>query len=286
MAKKPKTYFYHSFPRGQPQKIGLKVLESILQKGLLVTAECKIIPGCSGLRSKKFIQRRVSFTALTPDGLKSHARKFGPFSLEFEPKTLREFGALPAVYLSAQIPSGQLLHNGGDELARHLLLVHDVLRRLRNLHDKGTGAQKRLAANVLKKIKPEKKTVQELFFTAQTLLNLYYPTDDPKWTSPLGYYEQREWKITPNIVMPGVFHFHKLTTRERRDLIAVNPFFKKQIQGRSRAALSYRFEKVGSSDVVASARRIIVPDSLVTKCREIVNRSGRCIPVVAASTVT
>jgi len=286
MTKAAKVYFYHSFPRQKDRALGLRILESILKKGLLLTAEYKTIRRCSDLCTKKFLQRRVCFTALTPDKVRSHARKFGSFSFEFDARALREFGALPALYLSGRLPNAGMLNQGGEEIARHLLLVHDALRRLWDMHDNGTPRQKRLAVAVLKKIKPEKKTVQELFFTAQTLLNLYYPTDDPKWTGPLGYYEQREWKITPNLVYRRKWHYDRLTEQECAELIALNPdFFGRKIRGKTRASLSFRFAKIGNANVVASARRLIVPDSLVAKCRRIVKSAGFRISVVGINSL-
>lgn len=281
-----RAYFYHSFPRHKDRHLGLKILRSILERGLLLTAESRPIAGCVGLRAKKFIQTRVCFTALTPDRVAGHSEKFGAFSFEFDVGTLREFGALPAFYLPGQLPGGEIFNDAGDEVARHLLAAHDVLRRLWKMHDDGTVAEKKLARAVLRRVKPEKKLIQELFFTLQTLLNLYYPTDDSKWTGPLGYYEQREWKITPNLSYDGTWHYQSLGPKDRAALIALNPiFFGKKIRGKSRAALCYHFADVAGRNVVASARRIIVPDHFVSQARAIVRDTGHQIPVVATSRI-
>jgi len=184
----------------------------------LLTPELRRLKGCEGFRPKSFVQRRACFTAIPRTRLKGHAKKFGKFSLEFEGANLRKFGALPAVYLTGRLPGGQMLDTAGSELARHMLGVHDCLRRLWMMHDEGNRREKKLAVAVLKKIKPEKrKTVQELLFTMQALLNLYYPTDDARWTKPLGYYEQREWKITPNFVHKRVWHYRYLTRKEKAE---------------------------------------------------------------------
>lgn len=280
------TYFYHSFPRSKNRRVGLATLRSILKNGLLITTEFKRIPGCEDLPAKRFIQSRVCFTALTPDQVPKHAKKFGAFSLEFKGKTLREFGALPALYLSGRLPNGRILSDGGDEIARHLLSTHDVLRRLWKMHDDGTRSQRKLARAVLRRIKPEKKVIQEFFFTLQTLLNLYYPTDDPKWTGPLGYYEQREWRITPNLVYETTWHYPGPSRKQIKELYSLNrQFFGKKIRGKTRAQRSYYLTNIAGRNIIASARRIIVPDSAVEKAKAIMRESGHKIRVVGISSL-
>lgn len=267
-------YFYHSFPRRGGQRVGLKILKSILQKGILLTPELRRLKGCEGFRPKSFVQRRACFTVIPRARLKGHTKKFGKFSLEFEGANLRKFGALPAVYLAGLLPQGQILDNAGSELARHMLAVHDCLRRLWQMHDNGSQQEKRLAVAVLKKIKPEKKTVQELFFTMQALLNLYYPTDDARWTKPLGYYKQREWKITPNFVHKRVWHYRGLTRVEKNELLKVNPrAFGKRLLGKRFVARCHFFADVGGHNIVASVRQIIVPRASLVRARRIVAQS-------------
>src|SRR6266496_2654399 len=111
------TYFYHSFPRLPHQNndaLGLKILDSILANGLLLTAELRNFPACEGLVAAEFIQRRVCFTALTANDLAYHAQTFGSFSLEFEGAALRDFGALPAVYFSGRLPTGEIFNRAGE----------------------------------------------------------------------------------------------------------------------------------------------------------------------------
>jgi len=54
-----------------------------------------------------------------------------------------------------------------------------------DLKESGTKKKAKLAEKVLKEIHPSGFQSEKLFFALQALLNLYYPTDDKKWTGPL-----------------------------------------------------------------------------------------------------
>jgi hypothetical protein len=101
-------FFYHSFPRRgrhgdkEVQK-GLKILELIRDFGLLLTPEVTAweYPHADGSPPRKIemVQRRVSFTELSPCELPRHAEEFGRFALEFEIDTLKSLYALPVFYI-------------------------------------------------------------------------------------------------------------------------------------------------------------------------------------------
>ena len=96
-------FFYHSFPRKPNQRdhqLGIRILASILKRGLLITPEERIFPSYNNLQPRSFIQERVCFTALSRDEIPNHADTFGEFSLELNSNALRAFGALPALYLT------------------------------------------------------------------------------------------------------------------------------------------------------------------------------------------
>lgn len=285
--KEAPTFFYHSFPRKpnhQNRALGLKILDSILEKGLLLTAELRKFPPSEGLRKDTFVQQRVCFTALTPDRLARHAETFGSFSLEFEGTVIRNFGALPAVYFSGRLPNGELLNDSGETLARHLLETYRDLKRLWDLKDRGTTRQIKLANTVLKKIHPSRIQIQKLYFALQALLNLYYPTDDQKWTGALHYYHQREWKIIPNFAYKNTWHYKALTKTQRSELLKLNPkFFNAKLNGKPRVDLCSCFYDVGEKNIIESIRRIIVPDDALKEARRLVATHGRKIKVIPAS---
>ena len=277
-------YFYHSFPRRQDHAVGLRILDSILEKGLLLTAELRTFPGHNLLNTCKFIQKRVCFTALPIDGLARHAQTFGHFSLEFEVAALRDFGALPAVYFSGLFPDGKIFGGAGDMLVRYLLEAHEVLGRLWRLRDHGDDQEKSLADAVLGKINPCGILIQELYFTLQALLNLYYPTDDPRWTDLMHYYLQNEWKIVPNLAFKHTWHFLPLSPEQRAELLEMDEaFFGSDILGQPRVDHCSLLNTVGGMGIVDLTRRVIVPDESVEDARRIVVQRNRNIPVVAAS---
>ena len=159
--------------------------------------------------------------------------------------------------------------------------LYDDLRRLWKLHDEGAEDEMRLAKSLLAKIHPAKITIQELHFTLQALLNLYYPTDDAKWTGPLHYYHQHEWKIIPNLTFDRTWHYKSLTPEQRSSLLQINPaFFGADIQGNPRVDYCSCFSDVGGKNVVDSMRRIIVPDDVLDDARKIIATRGRSIEVV------
>lgn len=281
-------YFYHSFPRTPHQKdyaLGLKILDSILENGLLLTAELRSFSACKDLDASDFVQQRVCFTALTTDHLHSHAETFGSFSLEFDGTVLRNFGALPAVYFSGRLPDGEIFNPAGETLARTLLEAHNDLGRLWELHDNGTDEDKNLAKAVLAKIHPSKITIQELHFTLRALLNLYYPTDDAKRTGPLHYYQQREWKIVPNLSFHGQWHYPSPNPEESEKLLQLNrDFFGAILRDKPRVDYCCFFT-VDGKNVVDFARRIIVPDAVADDAKRIVAARGRNFEVVSESTV-
>jgi len=281
-----KTYLYHSFPRktGKDTSLGLKVLNSILEYGLLLTPELLKLPKFDGLPKENFIQRRVCFTALTFGDLPLHAKAFGSFSLEFEGRDLRELSALPALYFSGSLQSGKLFNRAGLELIRHLLEAFNDFRRLETYSKKGASSRK-FAKKLLSKIHPAKVPFESMAFTLQALLNLCYPTDDVKWTEPLHYYHQHEWKIIPNFSVDGkTWHFPYVENNYvlRSHLIKMNPaFFAKKLNGKPLVDYCLSFEQVASKQVVKSIRRIIAPAEFVNESRELLSKRGLNIPVVA-----
>src|ERR1700719_1912219 len=98
----PERYFYHSFPRrtrasANESVNGLAILELIRDFGLLLTPEIARwqYPHADGAppRSAAMIQRRVSFTELSPSKLPGHSEEFGHFALEIEISMLKLLGA-------------------------------------------------------------------------------------------------------------------------------------------------------------------------------------------------
>src|SRR5262245_55986431 len=100
------TFFYHSFPRpraGNPEQLGLHILGSILDRGLLLTPEKfefrEALVGGSTSPPWQIFQKRICFTELSPQQLGEHAKTFGKFAIEFDIPVLRRMGAVPVFYI-------------------------------------------------------------------------------------------------------------------------------------------------------------------------------------------
>lgn len=102
------------------------LLELIRDFGLLLTPEIARweYPHADGTppRSASMIQRRVSFTELSPAELARHSDEFGHFALEFEIDTLKSLGAMPVFYVPRAV-------DGADSLADTIVMqIIDAMR--------------------------------------------------------------------------------------------------------------------------------------------------------------
>lgn len=131
---------YHSFPRrgkGEVEK-GLKILESIAERGLLLTPELVNWPGeikANGRRGHPVTayQKRVCFTNLRRDELPTHAETFGKFALEFDVSTLRGLGAVPVFYVPVSAEEDAGLSGVGAAFVSRLADWQATLERLQEM---------------------------------------------------------------------------------------------------------------------------------------------------------
>src|SRR4051794_14741617 len=102
-----KRHFYHSFPRPRPSDTeptiitkGLGILSLMAEAGIILAPEVvqwnqPVITG--GHKTTSLLQTRACFTELPFEQFGDHAKRFGPFALEFDLLTLRQLGALPVI---------------------------------------------------------------------------------------------------------------------------------------------------------------------------------------------
>ncbi|MGH7434236.1 MAG: hypothetical protein ACRENE_01010, partial [Polyangiaceae bacterium] len=86
---------------------GIRMLRAMRSIGLVLAPEHitwrqPLVDGTE--RLTELVQVRACFTELSRRELREHARRFGPFSLEFEIETLRQLGALPVIYVPQTLP--------------------------------------------------------------------------------------------------------------------------------------------------------------------------------------
>lgn len=141
-------FFYHSFPRtvdrngvrflspNEEESIGLDILDSIVEHGLLLTPEEFRIPrefnqpASTIERTLKRPGRRACFTALDENELNDHSKTFGSFCLAIDAIDARLLGMMPTMYVYSATNDSQTktidITDGGFGIG----LVH----RLRDIH--------------------------------------------------------------------------------------------------------------------------------------------------------
>jgi hypothetical protein len=241
-----------------------------------------LVPEKQQLGGIRLLQRRICFTALSPIELFAHAKDFGAFAIEFEPRALLALGALPAFYLPQKEGGRFDLGDAGSRLLKGFDWIEKVLGRLKDSKDS-------LAVEINEGLKREGTDLHNLYWVPAAAKNLFYPAGNEQRSpqNPLGYYKQREWKIIENFPRSGStgaeWDFKRLEPEERRELTAANPWLESDLEpGVRRIDECLIFEKMGSRFVIDFASRFIVPREAKAAVEKIV--AGR-LPVAVLEDV-
>lgn len=289
-------YFYHCFPRrktdneAQDIEKGIKILESIMDDGLVLTPEIIEIkePLSDGTFSEPWtnIQKRCCFTELSEEELPSHQASFGQFALEFEIPTLRYLGAIPTFY----IPTGKTTDIGLEHLANSLLCrigeIQNILNRFAELDQlvKQTNNENKVL-DVAMNGKPIGSTrctmggaedlINFLTYGGQpieiqrnalrAISQFFYPTENLEYTGELDYYRQREWKIIGNMQQLGKELTSKLESSTINRLLDIDKgFFSKELEFRTGKSKIYEqcllFKEYNNKRIIEYVNRIYVPN--------------------------
>jgi hypothetical protein len=233
MARTATRYFYHSFPhprKGEDAQLkGLKILECMANVGLVLAPE--LVEWKQPLtdateRIHTSIQQRISFTEISPRRLKSHAKKFGPFALEFEINDLRRLGAVPVFYIPHQLSEQPGYSAVGMSLVVQLFdaqFTMDKLNELQTISNHAphsqlpfldpninTGFLDQLfvintddITRILSFVNYRVAPFDMMRDTLSGVSNLFYPTDNLRHSKLLDYYRQREWRLIGHIAKDG-----------------------------------------------------------------------------------
>jgi hypothetical protein len=307
-------YFYHSFPRrghGKPEAVdrGLAVLESILDRGLLLTPEIITIKEqlSNGSSSEPWnmLQKRVSFTDLAPSELLEHAKSFGPFALEWDTQKLVQMGAIPVFYVPTRATPNTLDGLGNTLLAR-LGEIQRLLQRLEQLtvrvnqpywarenlaYRKGGvdintfGCPLTAVAVLLQHLSEDIQPLPVLLSSVRALNGYFYPTENLSYGGPLAYYRQREWRILANISAAGEKVTDEATDEDVAALMNLDAeFFGKELEllsGRWQVARKCQFyRRFMQQPLIATVRRIIAPESAISSVRSLLQEKGADVEVV------
>jgi hypothetical protein len=234
---KHKRYFFHSFPRPRADETedmtlerGLAILAGMKKIGLVLAPEIvdwDVEQITGGREELKLLQRRASFTELSDAELPAHSKIFGPISLSFDIRALREAGATPVIYIPQGVANSALSQVGAF-CVRGAYHTRYVLRQLQGLKEnsdpqtvsaafgqpvapdyklklQNTDATGRVIASYDVAASDVKNMLQHVGYnnipfdhsTAMLtiFMSMFYPTDNTHTGDELAYYRQREWRL-------------------------------------------------------------------------------------------
>lgn len=263
-------YFYHSFPRPRRDEScedtaarGWALLQLIREIGLVLAPEIVEwhTPGENTLGTPnptRVPQRRICFTELSPQELRTHSERFGPFALEFEVGELRRMGALPVIYMPQALSEQDHLALLGPFIVGHLDQIRGLLDKLIQLERCSDPEYIKMHTKTpvvdnhpmnLRNPDESDNTVQEFHVSSEVIRNilsylqfktapfgsmtgvtsiaqsLFYPTDDDYHDEELGYYRQREWRITGDYKINGLRRGRSLRDDEKALLLGLDELF-------------------------------------------------------------
>ena len=287
---------------------GWAILRSMTKLGLILAPEVVEwrTPVSLGTPSPiQVLQRRICFTELSPQELSQHSMRFGPFALEFDTVALRRFGALPVIYMPQALSEQDHLALLGPFVVGHLDQIRGTLERLDQLaHLDDPAYVQNLGSNVVpddfmvilsngdalrgtvQEFQIPWKVIRDLLsfigfetapFNAMTGVTsvaqtLFYPTDDDHHEQELGYYRQREWRITADYYVNGLPRGRSLQDEEKDLLLEVDRYFWKGNTHTSnpnpRVDEALALVQPAPAKLLDKATRIIVPDEIYGQARQ------------------
>lgn len=250
------------------------------------------------------IQRRASFTELTPQELARHSEEFGHFALEFDIDTLKRLGAMPVFYVPrAKSGAGSIADTIvmqiidamrlADRIARVVPILDSApaeqqivqftfgMTENQKLYDLNPAQAKETLAGIGRGLTPPKMLAD----TLEGALNLFYPADGRN-REALKYYRQREWRISGNYAINGEELMRLPSEAMISRLLALDgDFFGRQfppaehlisnttIRDASQKRLVdwvYVLPGIAGQRILQIVRRVIVPEDAVENARKIV----------------
>ena len=290
---------------------GWAIFQSMEKLGLVLAPEVVKWDDPVGLGTPspiQVLQRRICFTELSPRELGGHSSAFGPFALEFDTTALRRIGALPVIYMPQALSTHDHLALLGPFVVGHLDQILSSLRKLNHLDQLDNveywQAQYPEATSIsdeclvkLNNVDKSGDVVQEFEVPMKTIrgvLNylgfetapfnamigaasiaqaMFYPTDDDHQNQELGYYRQREWRITADYSVNGSPRGRNLEDEEKELLLGLDEsFWGRETHSSNqlrRVDEALALVQPSPSELLGMVRRFIVPDAFANKAREI-----------------
>ena len=290
---------------------GLAILRAIKQSGLILAPEIVEwhTPVSIGSPSPiRLLQQRICFTELSRSELNEHSKRFGPIAIEFDIVKLRRAGALPVIYMPQALSEQdhlavigsfvvshlghighmiELLNSVGqyrdpDHVKKNLGIMEvrdDYVLNLRNVDAAGDTVQEfsipwRSIRDFLQYIGFENAPFAAMTGAISIAQSLFYPTDDEHRDEWLGYYRQREWRITAGYYVNGRPRGRALVDGERQMLINADAHFWNREMTDGKESFSRLDKAVVLSDPDAQMLQemincVIVPEEIVDEVRQL-----------------
>ena len=288
---------------------GWAILRSMEELGLILAPEVVEwqTPVSLGTPSPiQVLQRRICFTELSPQELSQHSMRFGPFALEFQTIALRRIGALPVIYMPQVLSEQDHLALLGPFVVGHLGQIRGTLERLaqlgqfddpayiqslgakfmaddcvvdlRNVDESGNTVQVfqvpwKAIRDLLRFIGFETAPLNAMTGVTSIAQALFYPTDDDHHEQELGYYRQREWRVTADYYMNGSPRGRGLQDEEKELLLEVDRhFWRRNIHPSKpipRVDEALALVQPTPTELLDKATRIIVPNEFYGEARQI-----------------
>ena len=288
---------------------GWAILRSMKRLGLILAPEVVEwrTPVSLGTSSPiQVVQRRICFTELSQQELSQHSTRFGPFALEFEITALRRIGALPVIYMPQALSEEDHLALLGPFVVGHFGQIRGTLEQLNQLDQfndpaylESFGAKVMAedcmvalrngdeSRGIVQEFQAPWKVIRDLlsfigFETApfnvmigaiSIAQAMFYPTDDDHYDHALGYYRQREWRITADYYVNGSPSGRSLQDEEKMLLLELDESFwggnthsSKPIP---RADEALVLVQPTPSELLGLIARIIVPDNFCGRARQL-----------------
>ena len=301
----------HGEPYEYTTARGWALLQLIREIGLVLAPELVQwhTPGQNMLGTPnplKVLQRRICFTELSPQELSRHSEHFGPFALEFEVEELRRMGALPVIYMPQALSEQDHLALLGPFIVGHLDQIRGLLDKLvpleqlsgpeyvqnhcgesvvdnhqmnlRNTDKSGNIVQEfpvssEVIRNILRYLQFETAPFEAMRGVTSMAQSLFYPTDDDYHDEELGYYRQREWRITGDYYINENRRGRVPRDEEKTQLLGVDQSFWSRPVHSSHPTLRVEEALVLTQPTPAqlfdNVNRIIVPTDYFDQAREL-----------------
>ncbi len=306
-------FLYHSFPRRRENdtlatfRKAETILRNITEYGLLLTPELvtwveqEPYPGQA--RNFSYVQRRICLTELSRSELPKHATFFGEYAIEFDMAAARELGAIPVFYIPASTQAAGFNAIGATMMHR-LGEIRDLLASLEQVlafddhsgdvpllkNERPVECSVRAARAFVRSLFEERVSPRGLGNFLDALLGHFYPTENLEHNEPLGYYQQREWRISGRLTKDHIPAVGDSPGELKRKLLELDKGFfgtMIQFQGdfRSVADWSLVFREVSGRHVLTYASSVICPRERATHVKRVLSEKGLSLEVLPIEAV-